>query len=268
MSETTIHPSAIVERGAELGAGVTIGAYACVGARVRLGDGCIIHHHATVDGLTTLGEGCEIFPYACIGLRTQDLKYAGGSPGTRIGARNVFREFSTVNAATKDGTFTIVGDENHFLAYTHIAHDCVIGSHIVTSNNATFAGHVHLGDHVVVGGFGGVHQFCRIGMHAMVGACSKVVQDVPPFLIADGNPAVIRGINRVGLERADFTTEQLDRVKAVHRLLYRTGLNRAQALGQLAARPDATSREIAAVLEFARGSERGFCLGRNSRAGF
>lgn len=261
MNETRIHPTAIVEPGASLGTGVEIGAYAYVGARVQLGDGCVLHHHATADGLTSFGPGCELFPYACVGLKTQDLKFAGGNPGTRIGARNVFREFVTVHAATRDGEFTVVGDDNHFLAYCHVAHDCAMGSAIVASNNATFAGHVHVGDHVVVGGFGGVHQFCRIGRFSMVGACSKVVKDVPPFLIADGNPAVIRAFNKVGLERAGFTAVQLERVKAVHRALYRAGLNQSQALEQLSARPDAASPEIADVLTFARTSQRGLCSG-------
>lgn len=261
MSGARIHPTAIIESGAELGAEVEVGAYAFVGARVQLGAGSRIHHHATVDGRTTLGPGCELFPYACVGLKTQDLKFQGGVPGLRVGARNVFREFVTVHTATGDGDCTVIGDDNHFLAYTHIAHDCVVGSHVVTSNHAAFAGHVQVGDHVVVGGFAGVHQFCRIGAHAMVGGWSKLVQDVPPFLIADGNPAVIRGFNRIGLERAGFSAEQIERVKTIHRLLYRAGLNRSQALEQLAARPDATSAELGALLAFARASERGFCAG-------
>jgi UDP-N-acetylglucosamine acyltransferase len=256
---TTIHPQAIVEPGAELGEGVTVGAYAFVGARTRIGDGCAVHHHATVDGPTSLGPGCEVFPYACLGLRTQDLKYKGGWPGTRIGARNVFREFVTVHAATSDGAFTVVGDDNLFLAYAHVAHDCVVGSHVIASNNAGLAGHVVVGDHAVVGAFAGVHQFTRVGRRVMIGAMSKVVQDVPPFLIADGNPAVVRGVNKVGLERAGFAPEQFERVKGAWRILYRSGLNRSQALEQLAARPDAATEEIAAFIRFAAASERGFC---------
>ena len=154
----TIHPTAIIEPGAVLGEGVSVGAYAYVGARLTLGAGCAVHHHGTVDGFTTMGERCEVFPHACVGLKTQDLKYAGGTPGTRIGARNVFREFVTVHAATKDGDFTVIGDDNLFLAYCHVAHDCVIGNKVIASNNATFAGHVVVGDHVIVGGFGGIHD--------------------------------------------------------------------------------------------------------------
>jgi UDP-N-acetylglucosamine acyltransferase len=255
----TIHPLAIIEPGAELGIDVVVGAYAFVGARARIGDGCTLHHHATVDGLTTLGEKCEVFPYACLGLKTQDLKFKGGLPGTRIGARNVFREFVTVHAATNDGDFTVIGDDNLLLAYVHVAHDCVVGNHLIASNNAGLAGHVVIDDHVVIGAYGGLHQFSRVGRHAMVGGMSKVVQDVPPYFIADGNPAVIRGVNKIGLERAGFSPEQFERVKGAYRILYRSGLNRSQALDQLKARPDAASEEIAAFVQFAAASERGFC---------
>jgi UDP-N-acetylglucosamine acyltransferase len=261
VSAASIHPTAIVGPGAQLGADVEVGAYAFVGAGVQLGDGCVVHHHATVDGLTTLGPACELFPYACVGLKTQDLKYRGGRPGLRAGARNVFREFVTVHTATEDGDFTVIGSDNHFLAYTHVAHDCVLGSHIVASNNATMAGHVHVGDHVVIGGFGGIHQFCRIGRHAMISACAKVVKDVPPFMLADGTQAEIRGLNRIGLERAGFSSEQLERVKAAYKVLYRAGLNRSQALAELSARADAHSAELAELIAFAQASERGLSPG-------
>lgn len=263
----TIHPTAVVSPDAQLGASVTIGAFALVGEEVVLGDGCVVHHHATVDGFSQLGPACEVFPYACLGLKTQDLKFKGGRPGVRAGARNVFREFVTLHAATEDGDFTVVGDDNHFLCYTHIAHDCVFGSHIVASNNATFAGHVVVEDHVVVGGFGGVHQFCRVGHRAMVGAVSKVVQDVPPFMIVDGNPAVVRTFNKVGLERAGFSREQLDRVKLVFKTLYRSGMNRTQALEQLRSHGDGNSEEVAAVIRFAENSERGLCAGGQTEEG-
>jgi UDP-N-acetylglucosamine acyltransferase len=257
--EPRIHPTAVIEPGAELGDEVSVGAYAYVGRDVRLGAGCALHHHATVDGATSLGERCEVYPYACLGLRTQDLKFKGGRPGLSVGARNVFREFVTVHSATDDGNFTVIGDDNYFLCYVHVAHDCVLGSHIIASNNATFAGHVKVGDHVVFGGMGGMHQFGRVGEYAMVAAMAKVVQDVPPYMLADGNPAVIRTINKIALDRAGFTPEQVERVKAAYRILYRSGLNRSQALEQLSARHDAESAEIAAFIDFARKSERGFC---------
>lgn len=256
-----IHPTAVIEPGAELGADVEIGAFAFVGAGVRLGARTRLHHHASVEGNTRLGEACEIFPYANIGAKTQDLKYKGGNPGVRIGARNVFREYVTVHAATNDGNFTTVGDDNTFLAYGHIAHDCVLGSHIVTSNSVMLAGHVVIEDHVVIGGGGGVHQFCRVGAHAMLSAMAKLVQDLPPYFIADGTPALVRAYNKVGLERRGYTAVQLERVRAIYRVLYRDGLNRSQALEKLRMHADADSDEFKAVMAFAEKSERGIAPG-------
>jgi UDP-N-acetylglucosamine acyltransferase len=250
-----------VDSSAELGAGVEIGPLCYVGPGVRLGDRTRLHHHASVEGNTWLGEACEVFPYACLGGKTQDLKFKGGNPGVRIGARNVFREYFTVHAATNDGDFTTLGDDNTFLAYGHIAHDCVFGSHIVMSNAVSIAGHVTIEDHVVVGGVAGVHQFCRIGAYAMISAYAKVVQDVAPFFIADGQPALIRAINKIGLERKGFDGAQLDRVKAVHRILFRDGLNRSQALEKLAAHEQAGTPEFARMLAFAKASERGLAPG-------
>lgn len=258
---STLHPTAIVESGAQLADDVEVGAFAYVGARVVLGAGTKLHHHASVEGNTVLGQGCEVFPFACIGGKTQDLKYRGGSPGLRVGDRNVFREYVTAHCGTKDGEFTHIGSNNTFLASTHIAHDCVVGSHIVMSNGAVLAGHVVVEDHVVIGGYGGVHQFCRIGKHAMVSAYSKLVQDLPPYFIADGTPAEIRAINRVGLERGGFSPEQMDRVKAIYKLLYREGLNRTQALEKLESHPDAATPEYQRMLAFAKSSERGFAPG-------
>ncbi len=256
-----IHPNAVVESGAQLGADVEIGPFCFVGAAVVLGAGTRLHHHASVEGDTILGEGCEVFPYACLGGKTQDLKFKGGRPGVRIGDRNVFREYVTVHAATFDGDMTRIGSDNTFLATTHIAHDCVLGNHIVMSNGAVLAGHVVVEDHVVIGGYGGVHQFCRLGTYAMLSATAKLVQDLPPFCIADGTPAEVRAINKVGLERNGFSVAQLDRVKAIHRTLYRDGLNRTQALEKLATHADAGSEEFRRVLEFARGSSRGLASG-------
>ncbi|MFM7209696.1 MAG: acyl-ACP--UDP-N-acetylglucosamine O-acyltransferase, partial [Verrucomicrobiota bacterium] len=179
-----IHPTAIVEPGARLGADVEVGAYAFVGADVTLGDRTKVLHHATVEGRTETGPDCEVHPYALIGGRTQDLKARPGRPGLRIGARNVFREYVSVHLGTQEGEWTVLGDDNVLLAYSHVAHDCVIGNHLVMSSHSAVAGHVHVGDHVNIGWNAGIHQFCRIGDHAMVAACSKCVQDVPPFVIA------------------------------------------------------------------------------------
>lgn len=258
---TNIHPTAIVEPGAELGAEVEIGAYAFVGRGVTLGAGTRLHHHATVEGNTVLGMQCEVFPYACIGGKTQDLKYKGGNPGVRIGDRNVFREYASVHAATYDGNFTTVGSHNTILAYCHIAHDCVVGSHVIMSNYAGLAGHVVMEDHVLIAAYGGVHQFCRVGAHAMLSACSKLVHDLPPFFIADGGPATVRTFNKVGLERCGYTPEQIERVKQVFRILYREGLNRTQALEKMASHPQAATAEFQRMLTFAQTSERGFAPG-------
>jgi UDP-N-acetylglucosamine acyltransferase len=259
-----IHPTAIVEPGAQLGEDVHVGACAYVGPEVTLGDGCFLHHHATVDGLTTVGTGCEFFPYSCVGLKTQDLKFKGGKPGTKIGSNNVFREFVTVHAATDDGDSTVIGNHNYFLAYGHIAHDCTIGSHVVASNNATFAGHVTIGDRVVIGGLAAIHQFCRIGEYAMVGGLSKIVQDVPPFVIGEGNPASIRSLNKVALQRAGYSGERLEIVKSIYRIIYRSGLNRTQALEELEKRDDAASADVRLMIEFIKASERGLCPGSSA----
>jgi len=256
-----IHPTAIVESTVELGDEVEIGPFAYVGGQVRIGAGTVVFHHATVEGNTVLGSKCEVYPYATIGGKTQDLKYRGGNPGLRIGDRNVFREYVTVHCATADGSFTRIGNDNTILAYSHVAHDCQLGSHIVISNSTQIAGHVTIEDHVTLGGNSGLHQFCRVGAYAMVSAYAKVVQDVAPFFIADGQPAVIRSFNKVGLERKGFSAEQLDRVKQIYRILFREGLNRTQALEKLAQHPLASSEEVQRILDFAAKSERGLAPG-------
>ena len=256
-----IHPTALIEPGAELGADVEIGAYTFVGRAVILGAGTRLHHHASVEGNTVMGAQCEVFPYACIGGKTQDLKFKGGNPGLRIGERNVFREYVTVHCATNDAAVTQVGSDNVLLASCHVAHDCVLGNHIVMSNGAVLAGHVVVEDRVVIGGYGGIHQFCRLGAFAMLSATAKLVHDLPPYFIADGTPAEVRAINRVGLERNGFTAEQLDRVKQIYRILYREGLNRSQALEKLASNPQVESEEFQRMLNFAKSSERGLAPG-------
>lgn len=257
----SIHPTAVVEAGAQVGTDVEIGAFCYVGSAVTLGTGTRLHHHATVEGNTMLGERCEVFPYACIGGKTQDLKFKGGNPGLRVGDRNVFREYVTIHCATNDGEYTRIGSDNVLLATCHVAHDCLLGSHIVMSNGAVVAGHVVIEDYVVVGGYGGIHQFCRLGAYSMLSATAKLVHDLPPYFIADGKPAEVRAINKVGLERRGFTVEQLDRVKQVYRILYRDGLNRTQALEKLSTHAQAASGEFQRMLDFAKRSERGLAPG-------
>lgn len=256
-----IHPTAIIEPGAQLGADVEIGAYSYIGPKVVLGAGTRLHHHATVEGNTTIGERCEIFPHACIGTKTQDLKFKGGNPGLRIGARNVFREYVSVHCATNDGDFTTIGNDNTILAYSHVAHDCVVGNGTVMSNGVMLAGHVTVEDHVVIGGYGGVHQFCRLGAHSMLSATAKLVHDLPPFFIADGTPAVVRAYNKIGLERHGYTPDQLERVRRIYRILYRDGHNRTQALEKLAAHAEVGQPEFQRMLAFAKKTERGLAPG-------
>lgn len=258
---TTIHPLACVEEGAQFGADVEIGAFAYIGGQVTLGDGCKVHHHGTVEGHTVLGPACEVFPYTAIGTKTQDLKFSGGTPGLTVGARNQFREYVTIHGGTKDGHHTILGDDNVILAYSHVAHDCVVGNRLIMSSHAAFAGSVTVGNHVNIAWGSGVHQFGRVGDHAMIGAMTKTVQDVLPYMIADGIPAVIHTYNKIGLTRAGFSTEAISRIKAAFKLIYRSGLNRSQALEQLRARPDAGEPELAAIIEFAATSKRGLCSG-------
>jgi UDP-N-acetylglucosamine acyltransferase len=253
-----IHPTAIVESGAELGEDVAIGAYAYVGGKAVLGPGTVLHHHANVEGRTTIGRDCEIFPFACVGTKTHDLKYKGGEPGLIVGDRNVFREYVSVHGATNDADYTRMGHDNVMLAYSHIAHDCIVGDFLVMSAQSALAGHVLVEDHVNIGWGTGVHQFCRVGAHAMLGAMSKIVQDVPPYVIADGNPAIARSINKVGLERHGFTLEQLNTVKQVFRLVYRAGHNRTQALEELRRHALGSTPEFRHFLAFADASERGF----------
>lgn len=252
-----IHPTAIIERGAELAEGVRIGAYAYIGSRVRLGTGTLVHHHATIDGTTSIGARNTFFPYVSIGLPAQDLKYRGGYPALEIGDDNVFREFSTVHCATYEGDVTRIGVHSYFLAYVHIAHNCNVGDHVIMSNNATLAGHVTVESHANIAGFAGVHQFCRIGRYAMLGGYSKVVQDVPPFMMCDGNPAVVRAPNRIGLERGGFTREEIGLARHIFKVLYKKGLSRPGALRQLEDHPQADSHLIQGTLAFIQKSTRG-----------
>ncbi len=252
-----IHPTAVVDKGAELDDEVEVGAYAWIGPSVRLGRGTVVAHHATVDGNTRMGEGNEIHPYAFVGGKTHDLKYSGGAPGLVVGHRNVFREYATVHCATSEGDDTVLGDDNLILAYSHIAHDCRIGNRLIMSSHAALGGHVKIGDRVNLAWNSGVHQFCRIGDHAMVGADSKVVQDVPPFFIVDGNPAMVRTINKVGLERAGFSPSELALVRRIFKIFYRDGLNRSQALERLRASADAEHPLAMAMAAFVEASERG-----------
>ncbi len=251
-----IHPTAVIDARAEIGSGCEVGPYCIVGPDVVLGKDCWLQHHVSLSGPSKIGARNQFFSFAAIGQRTQDLKYAEEPTHLEIGDANTFREFVTVNRGTAQGATTRIGSRNHFLAYCHIAHDCIVGSDVVFSNNGTLAGHVVVEDHVILGGFTAVHQFCRIGSHAMTGGCSKIVQDVPPFMIADGNPARVRGINKVGLERHNISTEAARALKEAYRILYRGEFNVAQAIEQMRSQlPDLP--EIEHVIAFVAQSARG-----------
>src|ERR1043165_4582671 len=228
-----IHATAIVHPKAQLGADCDLGPYFGIGEHVALGDGCKLHSHVVIDGHTTLGDGNEVFPFASIGLKTQDLKWKGGITRTQIGNNNTFREYVTIHSATSDGEVTAVGSNNHILAYCHIAHNCTLGNRIIMSNVATLAGHVTVEDHAIVGGLAAVHQFCRLGKMSIVGGCSKVVQDVPPFMLVDGNPGETRTINKVGLERNGLSNEAQSALRSAYKILFREGLTIPNALSRI-----------------------------------
>jgi UDP-N-acetylglucosamine acyltransferase len=249
-SDSVIHPMA------QIGEGCVIGPFCVIGENVALGKNCRLHSHVVIDGHTVLGEGNEIFPFASIGLKTQDLKWKGGVTQTKIGDHNTFREYVTIHSATGDGEATTVGSHNHLLAYCHVAHNVTLGNHIIMSNVATLAGHIIVEDYAVIGGLAAVHQFCRIGAMSIIGGCSKVVQDVPPYMLADGNPAKTRTVNKVGLERNGVSEEAQSALKQCYRILFREGLTIPNALARIEAELPALT-EVRHLVEFIRASERG-----------
>jgi len=228
-----IHPTAVIDTEAEIGPDVVIGPYCVIGREVTIGAGCWLQNHVIVCGPVKVGAGNRFHAFCSIGQQTQDLKYKGEPTYLEIGDENCFREFVTVNRATAVGSVTRVGNRGNFLAYSHIAHDCVVEDEVIFSNNGTLAGHVLVQEHAIIGGLTAIHQFCRIGKHAITGGCSKIVQDVPPFMIADGNPAVVRGINVVGLERRGVSAETVRILKESYRIVYRSNLNTKQAVEEL-----------------------------------
>ncbi len=258
---TTIHPTAIVSPQARLAASVSVGPYTLIGPDVSIGEGSTIGPHCVIEGRTTIGRDNRIFPFCSLGAVPQDKKYAGEPTALSIGDRNTVREFCSFNLGTaQDSGVTRLGSDNWVMAYVHLAHDVQVGDQTVLANNATLAGHVHVGDWAIVGGLSGVHQFVKVGAHAMIGFQSHVSQDVPPFMMVDGNPLAVRGFNVEGLRRRGFSAERVAAVKQMHRLLYRDGhtLEQAQALiAALAAeRPEARA-EVDLMSAFLAGSKRG-----------
>jgi UDP-N-acetylglucosamine acyltransferase len=252
-----IHPQALVAPGARLADDVEIGPYSVIGAEVAIGAGSVVGPHVVLAGRTTIGARNRFFQFSSIGEIPQDRKYGGEATTTTIGDDNVFREFVSIHAGTaQDRGDTAVGNGNLFLAYTHVAHDCVVGDSTVFSNNAQIAGHVVIGDWVVMGAYAGVHQFCRVGAHAMVAAGSIVLQDVPPFTTVQGYPAKPHGTNSEGLRRRGFSSAEIAAVRRAYKMLYREGLSldaAREAVAVAAAATPALAPLVAFLAEPGRG---------------
>lgn len=254
-----IHPSAIIHPKAELDSTVEVGAYAVIGEHVRAGKGVKIRSHVVIDGRTEIGENCVFFPFSSIGMGPQDLKYKGGETRLLIGKNNTFREYVTLNLGTEHGTGkTVIGQDNFFMAYVHVAHDCVVGDKVVMANAATLAGHITIGDHAILGGLVGVHQFVKIGSYALVGGCSAVAQDVPPFVSVAGNRTKLYGLNLVGLKRHHFSKERIDALKGAYRLLFRSKLTMREAIKQ-ARNKWGDIADVEEFVSFVENAKRGIC---------
>ena len=257
----TIHPSAIVSPSARLGDNVTIGPYCIIGDEVEIGDGSVIGPHAVIEKWTSLGKECRVYQFASVGAAPQDLKFKGEQSFTVIGDRTTIREGATIHRATGEGNETRIGNDCLLMAYIHVAHNCTLGNHVIMSNLASCAGHAIVEDRVVIGGMAGVHQFVKIGRNAMVGGMSKLVQDVVPYTIVDGHPAKVVGLNNVGISRAGIPLESRRLIKKAYRILYRSGLNLAEAIAVIEQEVD-SCEEVEHVLRFLRNAERGICRER------
>ncbi|WP_411358558.1 acyl-ACP--UDP-N-acetylglucosamine O-acyltransferase [Pseudidiomarina salilacus] len=250
-----IHPTAIIDESAIIGNNVSIGPYSIIGADVVIGDDCWIGPHVVLRGPTTLGKGNKIFQFSSVGEDCQDKKYAGEPTRLEIGDFNVIRECVTIHRGTvQDQGLTKIGSHNLLMAYVHVAHDCVVGDNVILANNTTLAGHVYVGDWAILGGFTGVHQFCHIGEHAFTAVNSVVVQDIPPYIMAQGHNAVPRTINSEGLRRRGFTSEQIMTIKRAFRTLYRKGLTVDEAIAEM---EQWAAPELASFIAFVQTSKRG-----------
>ncbi len=253
-----IHSTAIVAAGAELDSSVEVGPYAVIGEHVRIGAGTTVGPHAVIEGRTEIGCDNRIFQFASVGAIPQDLKFSGEVSYLKIGDRNTIREFVTIHLGTKDGGgITTIGNDNLFMAYTHVAHDCIVRNHAVLANAATLAGHVELGDYVILGGLSAVHQFARIGCHVMASGGSMIAQDVAPYSIVQGDRAKTVGLNLVGLKRRGFGREALSNIKNMYKLVFRSNLKLEEAIRQIEEQFDTSADEVATYLDFLRNSERG-----------
>ncbi len=250
-----IHSTAIIDPAAQLGRNVEIGPYSIIGADVVIGDDCIIGPHVVLRGPTVLGRNNRIFQFASVGEDCQDKKFKGEPTQLVIGDNNIIREFVTIHrGTTQDQGITRIGSDNLLMAYVHVAHDCVVGDHVILANNTTLAGHVHVGDWAILGGFTGVHQFCHIGAHAFTAVNSVVVQDIPPYIMAQGHNAVPRTINSEGLKRRGFSAEQISTIKRAFKILYRQGHTVSEAVEKM---NELQATELQPLIDFVQQSARG-----------
>ena len=256
-----IHESAVVSKSANIGNNVQIGPFCVIGDNVEIGDGSIIGPNAVIHGWTSIGKDCRIFQFASVGEDPQDLKFKGEKSYTFIGDRTVIREGATIHRATGEENETRIGSDCLLMAYIHVAHNCVLGNHVIMSNLASCAGHAIVEDRVVIGGMAGVHQFVKIGRNAMVGGMSKLVQDVVPYTIVDGHPAKVVGLNSVGISRAGIPLEARHNIKKAYKILYRSGLTLTEAIAVIEQEVD-SCEEVEHFLRFLRNAERGICRER------
>jgi len=252
-----IHPTAIIDPRAEIDTSVEVGPYTIIKKNVQIDKGTVIGSHVSIDPFVTIGEDCRIFQYASVGATPQDLKYKGEETYLKIGRGTVIREFATINRGTEGGGgITEVGEENFLMAYTHVAHDCKTGKRVILANNATLAGHVIIGDYATVGGLVAIHQFVRIGDFAYIGGKSAVVKDVPPYVIAAGDRASLRGLNSVGMQRSGITAEAVSSLKKAYRIVFRIGLTLNEAVERLKAEVNPLP-EVVNFIKFIQASSRG-----------
>jgi len=256
LEKMKIHPTAIVSKKAKIANNVTIGPYSIIGDNVEIASGTLVGAYCLIDGNTSIGKSCEIFTGAVIGSRPQDLKFKDEQTFLVIGNNNIIREYCTMNPGTGEGSKTVVGDNNLFMAYSHVAHDCQVGSSCVFANNATLAGHVKIEDKAVVGGLVAIHQFVHVGALSIIGGCSKVVQDIPPYSTCDGHPARIFGLNLVGLRRHGISRESIKELNHAYKILFNSGHSIKNALKEME-KESFKSSETSYLKSFIINSERG-----------
>ena len=252
-----IHPTAIVSSKAEIDAGVKIGPYSVIGENVHIGKNTFVGSHVVIEPFVTIGSDCQVFQFAAIGAPPQSIKFKGEKSYVKIGRANIIREFATIHRGTAfGGGITEIGDECFLMAYTHVAHDCKIGRQVVMANNATLAGHIEIGDFATIGGLSAVHQFAKIGEYAFIGGKTGVPKDIPPYVIAAGERASLRGLNTVGLKRQGFSRQTLTQLKKAYRIIFRIGLTLNEAIERVQAEVEQIP-EVVRFIEFIKSSERG-----------